>query len=179
MSDHPGPAGDPGAEPVEVVAADGTVERVVPRATMRADRLRHRATFIVVIDGADRVAVHRRAAWKDVWPSRWDLAFGGVAGVGEPWDDAARRELREEAGIDAPLTEVLAAAYDDADVSLLARLSIARHDGPLTFTDGEVVAHEWVPRGDVLAWITDRPHCPDGVALYRQVPSDLGGPFRA
>ena len=35
-----------------------------------------------------------------IWP------FGGVCAVGEPWADAASRELAEEAGIVAPLREV-------------------------------------------------------------------------
>ncbi len=29
------------------------------------------------------VVVHQRAPWKDVAPSLWDLAFGGVCDVGE------------------------------------------------------------------------------------------------
>ena len=47
--------------------------------------------------------MHRRAEWKDVYPGYWDVCFGGVLGAGEAWDDAAHRELQEEAGIDAPL----------------------------------------------------------------------------
>ena len=152
-------------ESVEVVAVDGTVERVVPRAEMRAGHLRHRCTYVVVVDAEDRVVVHQRAAWKDVWPSRWDLAFGGVVDVGEGWLDAARRELAEEAGVTAELLEVAAGTYDDEDVSLLGHVYLARHDGPFSFPDGEVVASERIPRTEVLAWIAGRPHCPDSVAL--------------
>jgi len=150
---------------VEVVDVDGTVQRVVTRAQMRSGRLRHRCTYIVVVDRKDRVVVHRRAAWKDVWPSRWDLAFGGVAGVGEAWETAATRELAEEAGVEAPLEVLIQDSYDDHEVSVLGRVYLARHNGPFTFPDGEVVASERIPGPDVLAWLKARSHCPDSVAL--------------
>ncbi|QXC63253.1 NUDIX domain-containing protein [Aquihabitans sp. G128] len=171
MPPHPvdgdagGRAASAAAEPVEVVGRDGTVERVVGRAEMRAGHLRHRCTYVVVVDAEERVVVHQRAAWKDVWPSRWDLAFGGVVDVGEGWLDAARRELAEEAGIEADLVEVATGTYDDDDVSLLGHVFVARHDGPFTFPDGEVVASDRVPLTEVEAWISGRPHCPDAVAL--------------
>src|SRR5690349_17836327 len=93
-------------ENVEVVDERGTVVAVVPRPQMRAENLRHRSVGIVVCSGS-RVLVHRRADWKDVWPSRWDVAFGGVCDVGERYTDAARRELAEEAGIDVGEDELL------------------------------------------------------------------------
>lgn len=150
---------------VEVVASDGTVERLVDRASMRAGRLRHRCTYVVVVDPSDRVVVHRRAGWKDVWPDRWDLAFGGVVDPGEDWAVAAGRELLEEAGVSAALVESGGGAYDDDDVSVLGRVFVARHDGPFSFPDGEVVDAARIPVADVLAWIAERPHCPDSVAL--------------
>lgn len=156
-------------ERVEVIGPEGIVEREVTRAEMRARRLRHRCTYVVVIDAEDRVVVHQRASWKDVWPSHWDLAFGGVVAVGETWDAAARRELAEEAGVHAPLEAWGGGSYDDDQVSLLGRVYLARYDGHLTFADGEVVRTERVPRATVRAWITARPHCPDSVALAADV----------
>src|SRR5690606_5285189 len=95
MTDATGPVRSAASEPVEVVDRNGTVVDVVDRARMRAKRLRHRCTYVAVVDAADRVVVHRRADWKDVWPGRWDIAFGGVVAVGETWDAAAARELAE------------------------------------------------------------------------------------
>lgn len=167
------PAGAAAAQRVEEVDAHGAVLRVVSRAQMRAGRLRHRCTYVAVLDGEGRLVVHQRASWKDVWPSRWDLAFGGVVAPGEDWEAAARRELREEAGIDAPVTEIGAGTYDDAEVSVLGRIYLARHAGPVHFADGEVVAVERVPMGELDGWLTRHPVCPDTAALV--VPA-LRGP---
>lgn len=159
------PAKDPGSEPVEEVAPDGTVLRVVTRAEMRAGRLRHRTTFIAVVDGDDRLLIHRRSADKDVWPSRWDIAAGGVSGVGESWEDGARRELAEELGIDAPLQELGRGSYDDDDVKTVAAVFAARHDGPYRFADGEVVEARWVTLAELDDLRRTAPFCPDSIDL--------------
>lgn len=180
-----GDAGDPGdADPavaaseelVEVVDEAGVVLDVVTRAEMRAGRLRHRCTYIVVVDLEERLVVHQRALWKDVWPGRWDVAFGGVVGVGEDWGQAALRELREEAGVEAGLQEIGGGAYDDFDVSVLGRVYLARHDGPFTFPDGEVVQADRIPLDEVERWIAGRRLCPDSLTLAAGALAALAGP---
>ena len=86
-------------ELVDQLDADGAVVGLVTRRDMRAHNLRHRSVAVVVLNSRGELLAHRRADWKDVWPSRWDLSFGGVVGAGEPWEEAAARELSEEAGV--------------------------------------------------------------------------------
>jgi isopentenyldiphosphate isomerase len=160
-------------ELVEVVAPDGEVIDVVPRSTMRAERLRHRCTYVVVLDHDGRLIVHRRADWKDVWPGRWDIAFGGVVGVGEAWDEAAVRELAEEAGVEADLQPAGGGTYLDADVSVLARVYLARHDGPFTVPDGEVAELDRVALSELAQWCDGRSMCPDSLALAGRLLDDL------
>lgn len=152
---------------VEVVDADGTVVDVVSRAVMRAGRLRHRCTFVVVRNGRGEVLIHRRSPDKDMWPDRWDLAVGGVVQAGESWDDAAARELAEEVGVRRVDLVVSSGTltYDDPDVSELARVWTVTWDGPVSFDDGEVVAAEWVPVRELGRLIGQRPFVADSVAL--------------
>jgi isopentenyldiphosphate isomerase len=161
-------ARDAAAELVEEVDESGAALRVVTRAEMRAGRLRHRCTYIAVIDTEDRLLVHQRAPWKDVWPSRWDVAFGGVVGVREDWAEAAQRELAEEAGVvvrTSALVELGADTYDDDAVRVLGHVYVVRHDGPFTFPDGEVVASDRIPLTDLATWLADHETCPDSGAL--------------
>jgi isopentenyldiphosphate isomerase len=158
-----------GDEPVECVDPDGRVERVVTRREMRAGNLRHRATFVVVHNARSDVLVHQRAAWKDIWPSRWDIAFGGICAVGESWADAAGRELLEEAGLEAPLVDLGPMRFESDETRVVGRVFVASHDGPGTFPDGEVVAHEWVPGEELAAWAADHPLCDDSAAVVLPV----------
>lgn len=153
-------------ELVEEVDEHGAVVRVVTRGVMRADRLRHRAVYIVVLSTDGRLLVHRRADDKDVWPSRWDMAAGGVVGVDEPWEDVARRELAEELGIDARAFEHLGGgAYVDDDVQLVGEVYLVVSDGPFHFVDGEVAEARTVDRHELDTMLGSRSFCPDSIAL--------------
>src|ERR1043165_747007 len=88
-------------ELVDVVDEHDIVVDTVSRADMRADNLRHRAVYLAVISSRGELLVHQRSPHKDVWPSYWDVAAGGVVTAGESYDVAARRELQEELGITA------------------------------------------------------------------------------
>jgi len=153
-------------ELVDVVDEEGRVVATVTRAEMRAGRLRHRCVFVVVRRSDGRVLVHQRSATKDLWPSAWDLAVGGVVTTGEEWDAAAMRELAEEVGIeDVRLHFVRDARYADPDVDELARVYVVTWDGPVRFVDGEVVSPEWLSPAELAERIGRLPFCPDSVAL--------------
>jgi isopentenyl-diphosphate delta-isomerase len=155
----------PAQQLVEWVDADGRVLGVVSRARVRAENLLHRSVFVVVRARNGDVLVHRRADWKDVWPGYWDLAVGGVVGVGEQWAAAARRELAEEIGLEAvDLEELGRFRYEDGRVAELSRVYLAHGDGPFRFPDGEVAEVAWVPAAQLRGWLGERVVCPDSVA---------------
>ncbi|MGH1492817.1 MAG: NUDIX domain-containing protein [Acidimicrobiales bacterium] len=180
----------PDSELVEVVDIAGAVIDIVPRHRMRAEKLRHRCTYVAVVQGpadtdltavfradsslrADSLVnaetllvVHQRADWKDTYPSYWDVAFGGVCGVGEEWQTSAERELAEEAGIDgATLHELGPTSYEADDNRVIGRLYIAAWPAEPVCTDGEVVAIDHVPLGELQSWAETVAICPDSAAV--------------
>ncbi|MFM7062312.1 MAG: NUDIX hydrolase [Actinomycetes bacterium] len=153
-------------ELVDVVDLDGRVVGTVTRAVMRAGRLRHRCTFVVVRSSAGEVLVHRRSEAKDLWPGHWDLSAGGVVGAGEDWEPAARRELAEELGVvDAVLEPLGHGSYEDAHVAEVARIWTTVHDGPFSFTDDEVVEARFVNLDELAGLCATQPFVPDSLAL--------------
>ena len=181
MSAAPAATGHP-EELIVWVDERDRVLGVVTRARMRAERLRHRAVYIVVVDEADRFVVHQRAPWKDVWPAAWDIAFGGVVGTGEGWEAAASRELAEEAGLvvgPTPVSALVALGepfrYEDQSVALIGRAYLFSTNEAVVPGDGEVVAVERVPRRQLPRWIRSRLVCPDSLAC---VLPRLVGPAR-
>src|SRR3954463_9792710 len=93
-------------ELVDVLDADGKVIGVVTRRAMRARRLPHRCVYLLVFNGRGELFVHLRTATKDVYPGHWDVAVGGVLAAGEAFADGARREGREELGVDVEPVEL-------------------------------------------------------------------------
>ena len=155
-----------GEELVDIVDHNDNVLYQCTRKEMRAKVLCHRAVFIAIVNSAGELLVHQRSALKDLWPSYWDIAVGGVVAAGESYDDAALRELDEEVGIaGVPLMALGMGTYSDNMVRLVGKCFMATYDGPLVLRDGEVVATEWVSQSDLQQRLLERNFLPDSKEL--------------
>ena len=100
-------AGKTASELFPVVDEHDRVLGAAPRRQVHGDNLRHRAVHILVFDKAGEVFLQKRSRGKDRHPLRWDSNAAGHVDAAEEYDDAARRELREELGVSAKLERVL------------------------------------------------------------------------
>jgi len=154
----------PGDEPVDVLDAAGRPVGVVSRREMRARRLPHRAVYVLVFNRRGDLFIHLRTADKDVYPAHWDVAIGGVLAAGESFDAAARREAREELGVDVEPERLFPLRWSDATNDVHGMVYRARHDGPFRLQPEEIVRGEFVTLGDVVVRGTRELFCPDGLA---------------
>ncbi|WP_243754450.1 NUDIX domain-containing protein [Labedaea rhizosphaerae] len=144
----------------------GTVIGSVPRSRMRAQRLWHATTGVLVrsLDGS-RVFVHRRTADKDVFPGMLDVWAGGVVAAGESPAVTAVRELAEEYGVSGVAVEPLfSGTYDLPDVRCHAFLYEARSNGPFVVQESEIESAWWEPVSRLRVLVDDPrwPIVPDG-----------------
>lgn len=68
---------------VDIVNEENEVIAQASREQMRAQCLRHRATYIVVHDGMGKILVQRRTETKDFLPGMLDATAGGVVRADE------------------------------------------------------------------------------------------------
>ena len=66
-------------------------------------------------------------------------------------------------GVD--LEELGSGRYTDEDNAVVGRAFLARWSGAMRFDDGEVVAVDRVPLGDLEQWVAGRPVCADSAAI--------------
>jgi 8-oxo-dGTP pyrophosphatase MutT (NUDIX family) len=164
-------ATDPGDEPVDVVDDGGSVVGRVPRREMRARRLAHRSTYVLVVNRRGELFVHLRTPAKDVYPSHWDVCAGGVLGAGESFDDGAARELEEELGVTAPLERLFPLRYEDGSTVVHGMVYRAVHDGPFRLQPEEIVRGEFATLARIAERAARERFCPDGLvvlARYRE-----------
>jgi len=151
-------------ELVDVVDADDQVVGTVTRGEMRVQHLRHRATYVLLFNSRGQLFVHQRTAGKDIYPSYYDCAFGGVLAAGEAYDTGARRELAEEAGVaEAPLRRIGPLRFDDDDNHVNGMIYSCTYDGPLRLQAEEIAGGEWLDLIEVIERAQREPFCPDGV----------------
>ncbi|MBI3469339.1 MAG: NUDIX domain-containing protein [Planctomycetes bacterium] len=153
-------------ELVEVVDAQGRSVATVTRREMRARRLPHRCTYLLVFNSRGELFIHLRTASKDVFPSHWDVTVGGVLTAGESSDEGARREVREELGVEVEPVRLFPFQYSDAATVLFGMVYRAVHDGPFRLQPEEIVRGEFVPMDTVAERAAREPFCPDGLAVF-------------
>jgi 8-oxo-dGTP pyrophosphatase MutT (NUDIX family) len=153
---------------VDVIDGAGRTIAVVTRQEMRRRRLPHRCTYVLVFDSTGRLFIHLRTATKDLFPSHWDVAVGGVLASGETFAQGAHREICEELGIDAAPEALFPFRYEDDATVAQAHVYRLAHDGPFQLQPEEIVRGEFVTIDE--AWERSRsvPFCPDGLQALRE-----------
>jgi isopentenyl-diphosphate delta-isomerase len=159
---------DPGSELVDVIDDEGRTIATVPRREIRARRLQHRCTYILVFNRQGNLFIHLRTPTKDVYPSHWDVAVGGVLAAGESFAGGARREIREELGIEAEPEVLFPVRYTDPGNIAQGMAYRVIHDGPFCLQPEEIVRGEFVPPQTVTARAAGEPFCPDGLMVFQE-----------
>ncbi len=93
-------------EQFPVVDENDEVQRYAARSEVHGNNLRHRAVHILIFNQVGDLYLQQRSRWKDRHPLKWDSSAAGHVNAGENYDETARRELKEELGVDVPLERI-------------------------------------------------------------------------
>ena len=141
-----------GTEWVDIVSEDNEVIAQASREQMRAQCLRHRATYIVVHDGMGKILVQRRTETKDFMPGMLDATAGGVVQADEVLLDSARREAEEELGIaGVPFAEHGTFYFEDEHCRVWGGLFSCVSHGPFALQEEEVSEVCWMTPEEITA----------------------------
>ena len=104
-----------------------------------------------------------------MYPSYWDPVVGGVVAAGESFAEGARREVREELGIEAEPTELFPFRYANDQSKIHGFVYRLVHEGPFTLQPEEIVRGEWVKPGAIDELARQQPFCPDALAVLDEL----------
>ncbi len=130
----------------DVVDENGQVIGQATRAQVHADPgLIHRAVHVLLFRSDGRLLMQKRVKTKDVEPGKWDTSVGGHVDAGEDYLTAAKREMKEELGIEeVDLEHLYDFKYRSARESEDIRSYRCIYDGPLHPSDFEIEkVREW------------------------------------
>ncbi|MEH0873972.1 NUDIX hydrolase YfcD [Pectobacterium cacticida] len=141
-----------GIEWVDIVNENNEVIAQASRQQMRAQTLRHRATYIVVHDGMGKILVQRRTETKDFYPGWLDATAGGVVQSGEQMLESARREAEEELGIaGVPFAEHGLFYYEGENCRVWGGLFSCVTHGPFALQEEEIEEVSWLTPQEITA----------------------------
>ncbi len=156
-------------EIVVIVDDENQVVGSAPRREMRAQRLPHRSTYILVFNTQGELYVQKRTMTKDVFPGYYDPAAGGVVLAGESYDESAQRELFEEMGIrDVPLTPLFIFYFTDEQTRVWGGVYSCVYDGDLVLQPEEVESGEFLAVEEILRRAHVEPYTPDGLYVLQR-----------
>ena len=160
---------NPSDEIVAIVDEQNNVIGSTPRREMRAHRMLHRSTYILVFNSQGQIYVQKRTMTKDVFPGYFDPATGGVVLAGESYEVSARRELEEEMGIrDVPLTQLFDFYFADERSRVWGRAFSCTYDGKIVPQVEEVEYVEMMTIDDILRRAATEQFTPDGLLVVRR-----------
>jgi 16S rRNA (adenine1518-N6/adenine1519-N6)-dimethyltransferase len=94
-------------EYIDIVDKCNKVIRSGERGCVHNEKLFHRAVHIFIFNSKGELFVQKRSENKKEHPWKYDSSAAGHLDAGESYDDAAKRELKEELGISVPLKKIM------------------------------------------------------------------------
>jgi 8-oxo-dGTP pyrophosphatase MutT (NUDIX family) len=163
-------------EIVAIVDEHNHIVGAIPRREMRAKRLPHRSTYILVFNTTGHLYVQKRTMTKDVFPGYYDPAAGGVVLAGESYEVCAKRELAEEMGIqDVPLRWHFDFYFADTHSRVWGGVFSCVYDGKIVLQEEEVESGAFLPIDDILRRAQTEPFTPDGMYVLSRYLDQMTG----
>jgi 16S rRNA (adenine1518-N6/adenine1519-N6)-dimethyltransferase len=162
LTNHVAPIGPAKPEAMQqdelpVVDESDHVLRSASRPEVHGNNLLHRAVHILIFNKIGDLYLQKRSPCKDRHPLLWDSSAAGHVEAGEDYDEAARRELKEELGIDVPLERVVKLPASERTDYEFVWLYRGRHDDDFHLDRTEIEYGGFFPKTIVSGWIKARP----------------------
>jgi isopentenyl-diphosphate delta-isomerase type 1 len=117
-------------------------DQVVGKATRgevhKNKNLIHRSVGVLVFNSKGELLLQKRSETKDTDPGKWTISCSGHVNSGDTYENTAKRELREELGVQAPLIYIHVYMYRGLQETEMHTLYKTVSDGPFVFHPLEI-----------------------------------------
>ena len=122
----------------------------------------HRAFSILMLTSDGRLLLQKRSSQKLLWPGFWSNSVCSHPRLGEEMEQAAKRRLREELGIDADIEYLYKFKYREKYLNVgsefeMCSVFVCIHDGPVTPDSEEIAEIQYLHMDKVMSAIQKDP----------------------
>lgn len=141
----------------------------VERNRAHAEGLLHRSGMIFLVRSDGKILIQHRSASKQTFPDCYDSSCSFHVTFGESYEDAARRELMEEAGISAPLSYLGKFTHYDPPENEMVAVFACNSDEPIRISNEESSGAKFCTKEEVekIVAVGSAPWLRDGWKLAR------------
>lgn len=122
----------------------------------------HRAISILIVNG-DKMLITKRAGMKKTWPNFWSNAVCTNVFLNESYEEAAKRRVKEELGLEGIiLKKLFKFVYEAKSDEVwgeheMDQVFVCEHDGDFHHERAEITDCRWIERSDLLKSIKVQP----------------------
>lgn len=123
-----------------LVDENGTVIGKATRGECHSGtKILHPVVHLHVFNSKGELYLQKRPAWKDIQPNKWDTAVGGHIDYGETPEQALKREVSEELGINVFIPKRIGQyVFESSRERELVYVNSTTYDGPITPSASEL-----------------------------------------
>jgi isopentenyldiphosphate isomerase len=155
-------------EYVDVVNENNEVVRTATRQEVKKKALLYRGSHVIVINAKKEFFVQKRSDTKDLLPGMYSVGVGETVESGESYDDAAKRGLREEIGINAEISLLFPLKFRSKEDNENCQVYNCYYNGKLNFNDKEVVEGFFVSKDELQKLLKTKPFAPVSIAIMKR-----------
>lgn len=130
-----------------------------------------RSAVVLVFNQSGEMALQLRAKSDDKYPLHWDFSAAGGIDPGEEPIEAAKRELKEELGVEAELEFLGEVLYQDDFGQDYLYIYRAIHNGPFTPDSKEVERAEFFSPEHIELMLLSQSFHPEFEAVWKKYKS--------
>ena len=155
-------------EPTEVIDDNFNVLKVVPRKEIIDKNLKHKTVLIIVKNNKNQIYAAQRKHTKKIFPLKWIVGAGGAVNANESFEEAAKRELKEELGFISEIKYIFDFDYDAEFNNYKARVYFTIYNGKIILNNKEFEQGKWVSVKELKKMIKNKLLCPDTAQFTRK-----------
>jgi len=128
-----------------------------------------KSAVIIIKNSSGQIFIHQRSNDKDLFPSLYGLGAGGKFGIGEIPEQAAKRELKEELGIEGSLKFLFNFDFESPEVTHTIFVFEMIYNNAIEIREKHKIQWSgWSNLDDADKLLENKKLCPDTAILYKK-----------
>jgi isopentenyl-diphosphate delta-isomerase len=132
----------------------------VERERAHREGILHRTGIVFVVRSDEKILLQRRSAEKRTFPNRYDTSASFHVKFGESYEEAAKRELKEETGLSAPLEYLGKFTHRDPPEYQIVAVFLCRSDEDIQIDSSEAIGADFHQKEQIDEIVASKPVTP-------------------